>query len=172
VNLALIDAETGATDEARRLVGELGRDGCSALTMDVNWHGACVLADAAVLVGEREVAADLYRLLEPHARLFPIIARAVACLGSNEYYLGRLAGLLGRPDEAEARLRRAIAENDRAGAGPKAAFVLMRLGEALLGWGREDEARDTLRQAAERADRLGMPALIEEVRRVLGVGVG
>ena len=84
-----------------------------------------------MLVGDREAGAALYALLEPHARLFPVIARAVGCLGSNEYYVGRLAGLLGRHDEAVARLRRAVAENDRAGAGPHAAVALLRLGEAL-----------------------------------------
>ena len=131
VYVALIDAETGATEEARRLVGKLGRDDCSALAMDANWHGACVLADAAVLVADREAGAALYTLLEPHARLFPVVARAVGCLGSNEHYVGRLAGLLGRHDEAVARLRRAVAENDRAGAGPHAAAALLRLGETL-----------------------------------------
>ena len=131
--LALLDAETGATEDARRLVSELARDGCRALAMDANWHGACVLADAAVLVGDREAGAALYALLEPHAALFPLIARAVGCLGSNEAYVGRLAGLLGRHDEAEARLRRAVAENDRAGAGPAAAVALLRLGETLGG---------------------------------------
>jgi tetratricopeptide (TPR) repeat protein len=168
VNLALIDAETGATEDARRLVSELARDGCSALAMDANWHGACVLADAAVLVADREAGAALYALLEPHARLFPVIARAVACLGSAEYYVGRLAGLLGRHDEAEARLRRAIAENDRAGAGPHASFALLRLGEALSARGQQDSARDVLRRAAERAEALDMPALAADARRLLG----
>ena len=117
VYVAHIDAETGAPEEARRLVGKLGRDDCSALAMDANWHGACVLAEAAVLVADRDAGAALYTLLEPHARLFPLVARAVGCLGSNEYYVGRLAGLVGRHDEAVARLRRAVAENHRAGAG-------------------------------------------------------
>jgi tetratricopeptide (TPR) repeat protein len=177
VNLALIDAETGATDDARSLISELARDGCSALAMDANWHGACVLAEAAVLVGDREAGAALYALLEPHARLFPVIARAVGSLGSNECYVGRLAGLLGRHDEAEARLRRAIAENDRAGARPQAAVALLRLGEALAARGRPDEARDVLQRAAERADALDIPragrrrpAAARRARRLTGVG--
>jgi hypothetical protein len=151
VNLAMIDAATGATEEARRLVSELARDGGSALTMNVNWHAACVLADAAVVVGDREAGATLYGLLEPHARLFPLIARAVACLGSAEYYVGCLAGLLGRHDEAEARLRRAVDENERAGAGPAVVAALLRLGETLADRGRPHAARDIVVRAAERA---------------------
>jgi tetratricopeptide (TPR) repeat protein len=170
--LALLDAETGATEDARRLVSELARDGCRALAMDANWHAACILADAAVHVADREAGAALYALLEPHAQLFPLIARAVGCLGSAEYYVGRLAGLLGRHDEAEARLRRAVAENDRAGAGPHAAVALLRLGEALTDRGRQDSARDVLQRAAQRADALDMPALVADARRLLGAPVG
>ncbi|HWC27069.1 MAG TPA: AAA family ATPase, partial [Solirubrobacteraceae bacterium] len=148
VNLALIDAETGATEDARRLVRQLARDGGRALAMDANWHAACILAEAAVVVGDREAGAALYALLEPHARLFPVIARAVGCLGSAELHLGRLAGLLGHLDEAEARLRRAVAANERAGAGPWAAVALLRLGEALNDRRQHDSARDVLQRAA------------------------
>jgi DNA-binding SARP family transcriptional activator len=171
VNLALIDAETGATEDARRLVAELARDGCSALAMNANWHAACILAEAAVLVTDREAGAALYGLLEPHAGLFPVIARAVGCLGSAEYHVGRLAGLLGRHDEAEARLRRAVAENDGVGAGPHAALALLRLGETLGDRGQQDSARDVLQRAAERADALDMPRLAADARRLLGASV-
>jgi tetratricopeptide (TPR) repeat protein len=140
--------------------------------MNANWHAACILAEAAVLVGDREAGAALYALLEPHARLFPVIARAVVCLGSAEYYVGRLAGLLGRHDEAVARLRRAVAENDRAGAGPHAATALLRLGETLARGGDQEAARDMLQQAAKRAEALDMPALAAEAGRLLGASVG
>jgi tetratricopeptide (TPR) repeat protein len=168
VNLALIDAATGATEDARRLVRELSRKG---FAMDANWHGACVLAEAAVRVADRDAGAAVYALLEPHARLFPVIARAVACLGSAERYLGRLAGLLGRHDEAVTRLRRAVAENDRVGAGPYAAAALLHLGEALASSGEHDSARDVLEQAAARADALDMPAVAADARRLLGATV-
>ena len=172
VYLALIDAESGATEDARRRVAELARDGCAALAMNANWHAVCILADAAAQVGDRDAAASAYAVLEPHASLFPLIARAVACLGSNEYYVGRLAATLGRHDEAETRLRRAVAENDRAGAGPHAAVALLRLGEALADRGRLDAARDVLEQAAKRADALDMPALAADAGRLLGATAG
>jgi DNA-binding SARP family transcriptional activator len=172
VYIALIDAETGAIEDARRRVSEFAKDGCSALAMDANWHAACILADAAVRVADREAAAALYGLLEPHARLFPVIARAIACLGSAEHYVGRLAGLLGRHDEAVARLGRAVAENDRVGAAPHAAVALLHLGEALAAGGERDSARDVLQQAAQRAEALDMPVLAADAGRLLGVTAG
>jgi tetratricopeptide (TPR) repeat protein len=169
VHVALIDAETGATGDARRLVSELARD--DVLAMDANWHGACILADAAVHVGDRDAGAVLYRLLEPHARLFPVVARAIGCLGSAERYVGRLAGLLGRHDEAVSRLRRAVAENERVGAAPYATGALLHLGEALMSAGAHASARDVLEQAAARAEELDMPVVAADARRLLGATV-
>jgi DNA-binding SARP family transcriptional activator len=165
VYVALVDAATGAREEARRLLRELTRE--DALAMNANWHAACVLADAAALVGDREAGATLYALLEPHAQLFPVIARAVGCLGSAEAYLGRLAGLLGRHDEAVTRLRHAVAENDRAGAAPHAASALLRLGEELTARGEPAAARDVLQQAAKRAEALDMTVLAADAARLL-----
>ena len=165
VHLALIDAETGATEDARKLVSELARD--DVLAMDANWHGACILAEAAVHVADRDAGAALYGLLEPHARLFPVVARAVGCIGSAEHYVGRLAGLLARHDEAVTRLRHAVAENDRVGAGPYAAASLLRLGEALAASGEHDSARDILEQAVARAETLDMPVVAANAARLL-----
>jgi DNA-binding SARP family transcriptional activator len=167
VNVALLDALTGATDNARRIVSELTRDGGRALTLDVNWHGACVLAEAAVELADRDAGAVLYGLLEPLASRFAIIARAVGCLGSAERHVGRLAGLLGHHEEAEARLRRAVGANDRAGAGPHAAVAFLHLSEVLESSGRAGAARDALLETARRAEALAMPALGDEVRRRL-----
>jgi hypothetical protein len=58
-----------------------------------------------------------------------------------------------------ARLHRAVAENDRAGAGPYAAAALLRLGEALAQGGEHESARGVLQEAARRADALHMPTL-------------
>jgi tetratricopeptide (TPR) repeat protein len=135
--------------------------------MDANWHGACILAEAAVLVEDRQACAALYALLEPHAHLFPLIARGVGCLGSAEYYLGRIAGVLGRHDEAATRLRRAVAENDRVHARPHAVVALVRLGETLAARGEEHAARDVLQQAVGRADDLEMANLAGDARRLL-----
>jgi DNA-binding SARP family transcriptional activator len=165
--LAEIDAHTGETARAHRLVSELSRDGCAALPLDANWHALCDLAEAAATLGDREAAAGLRARLAPHARLFPVVARAVACYGSAEYYLGRLAATLGRHDEAERRLQAALEHNDRIGALPRAALCLVHLADALKQRGDAARARDALAQAARRADALDMPALAATATRAL-----
>jgi hypothetical protein len=69
------------------------------------------------------------------------------------------------------RLRRAVAENDRAGAGPHAAAALLRLGETLTHAGERESGRDVLQQAAKRADALDMPMLAADAGRLLGATV-
>ena len=70
-----------------------------------------------------------------------------------------------------ARLRRAVAENDRACAGPHAAAALLRLGETLIQGGDQGSAREALQQAAERAEALAMPKLAADAERLLGATV-
>ena len=163
--LAEIDAHTGETARAHRLVSELTRDHCAALPLDANWHALCDLAEAAATLGDREAAANLHARLAPHARLFPVVARAVACYGSTEYYLGRLAATLGRHDEAERRLQAALEHNDRIGALPRAALCLVHLADALNERGDAARARDALAKAAGRAEALDMPALAATANR-------
>lgn len=100
--------------------------------------------------------------------LFPVAGRALQCYGCAEQYAGILAAALGRSDEAEARLRRAVAENDRAGAAPRAAQSLVALGGVLVEGGRHDEGRDALGLALRRAEELRLPALAAEAAAALG----
>jgi tetratricopeptide (TPR) repeat protein len=165
--LAEIDAHTGETARAHRHVSELTRDRCAALPLDANWHALCDLAEAAATLGDRQAAAGLHARLAPHGRLFPVVARAVACYGSAEYYLGRLAATLGRHDEAERRLQAALEHNDRIGALPRAALCLVHLADALNERGDAARARDALAQAARRAEALDMPALAATATRAL-----
>jgi len=125
-----------------------------------------------VLIGDRDAAAALHALLEPHADLFPVIARAVACLGSASYHVGSLAALLGRREEAQARLRHAIAAGEAAGAHPHVALALVRLGTVLADGGAPDDARAALQEAAARADAAGVPAVAADARRRLGALAG
>jgi tetratricopeptide (TPR) repeat protein len=165
--LAEIDAHTGQSASARRLVAELTRDGCAALPLDANWHALCDLAETASTLGDRKAAEALHARLAPHAHLFPVVARAVACYGSADYYVGRLAATLGRHDEAERRLRTALEHNDRIGAGPRAALCLLHLAEVLEERGDSERARNALTDATARADTLHMPALAASANRAL-----
>jgi DNA-binding SARP family transcriptional activator/tetratricopeptide (TPR) repeat protein len=157
--VARIDARRGHYDSARELLGQLTASG---VAMDVNWLQACLLADVAADVGDPAAAAYLHDRLEPYADLFAVIARGGGCYCSTELYLGRLAATIGRLDEAEARLRRAIVVNEAVGSPPYAAIATLRLGGVLAERGDEAGARDALTETITRAETLGMPALASE----------
>jgi tetratricopeptide (TPR) repeat protein len=88
-----------------------------------------------------------------------VIARGAGCYCSTELYLGRAAAALGRFDEAEARLRRAVAVNEAAGSPAYAATALLRLGGVLAARGDAAGAREVLAETVARAETLAMPAL-------------
>jgi hypothetical protein len=153
--LAYFDAAEGDHASARDTLADVMRDGNVPDT--VNWHAMTELAEAAAILEDRESAATLHAKLAPNARLFSVVARGGICLGSTQYAVGRLAATLDRRDEAELRLRRAVTENRRIGARPRATIALQRLGEL-----RSDP--ELLRQAAAQADALDMPGLAERSR--------
>jgi DNA-binding SARP family transcriptional activator/tetratricopeptide (TPR) repeat protein len=154
--VAYFDARSGRHDSARELLERLTAAGVS---MDVNWLQACLLADAAAELDHPTAAANLHKRLEPYADLFAVIARGAGCYCSTELWLGRLAATLGRLDEAEARLRRAVAINDAAGSSSYAAVSMLRLGGVLAERGDGPAARDVLSETIARAEALAMPAL-------------
>ena len=158
VSVVLIDAVRGDQAGARRQLARLMADFGPDMPAGVNWPVLGDLAEAVTLLGDRAAAARVYERLEPNARLFPVIARGGICLGSAQYFLGRLATALGRRDEAELRLRRALTENLRVGAHPRATLARFRLGEL-----RGD--RDLLLEAATRADELEMTGIAAKARR-------
>ena len=119
----------------------------------------CLLAEAVADLGDPAAAAHLHARLEPCADQFAVLARGAGCYSSTELYLGRLAATLGRLDEAEARLRRAVAANDAAGCRSFAAISMLRLAGVLAERGDEPGARAALAETAGRADALAMPAL-------------
>src|SRR5262249_25889650 len=65
---------------------------------DTNWLSAAKeLSEAAVLLRELELGAELELLLEPFADRMVVSARALLCMGSVAGALGRLADLRGDP---------------------------------------------------------------------------
>jgi DNA-binding SARP family transcriptional activator len=162
-----VEVARGEQDHARRVLRELTRDGCAALPMDANWLGACELADVAVTLDDREAAAALHALLEPHARLHAVVARGATSKHVTEHYLGRLAFALGRVDEAEGRLRRAVGLDDAAGAAAYATDSVVALGHVLTARGDQAAARAAFEDALHRARHLDMPLRTAEAHAAL-----
>ena len=105
-------------DARRELAAQRAAVGTpSSWPRDTNWLSAAKeLSEAAVLLGERELAAELELLLEPFADRMVVSARGLLCMGSVAGALGRLADLRGDPKLAADWYVRAIEREERAGA--------------------------------------------------------
>jgi tetratricopeptide (TPR) repeat protein len=74
-----------------------------------------LLANDCVVLGRPDAAERVYDALLPFADRFVVPAGGVVCIGSTSHELGRLARLLGRPADARAHLRDAVAAHRAAG---------------------------------------------------------
>jgi DNA-binding SARP family transcriptional activator len=155
--LAHIHACLGRLAEARVAVHELAPDDFAAVPFDQEWFlGMSLLAETAVLLGEREAAAALYRQLLPwsalHASDHPEGYR-----GSLSRDLGQLAALLERFDDAERHFHVALAMNTKAGALPWLAHTQSDYARMLQARGGNDDRSDELLAAAQATyEALGM----------------
>ena len=103
-SLAQAYAEGHLTDQAAALLEQLAQAGFE-ICMDQTWSSATVLfADAAIAVGEPRFAGPIFDRLRPFAEQMAT-AGAVANLGPISYYLGGLATVLSRYDDADSSLR-------------------------------------------------------------------
>jgi tetratricopeptide (TPR) repeat protein len=113
---AHLEAELGNSGAARAALDALAVDGFAGLPFDEEWLvGMCLLAEAALRVGDAERAGTIHRLLLPYADRVAVSYPEIA-IGSVARHLGLAAIAAGRPDEAEAHLRHAIELDERIGA--------------------------------------------------------
>jgi DNA-binding SARP family transcriptional activator len=163
--LAAILAELGETSRAAAELDRMGR--VEDIPRDMFWLiSLWYLSEACATLGEAERASAIYELLLPFAHRVVIMGDG-ACLGPVTRSLGQLATTLGRWDEADQHLTRALEVADRLGSPPMAAHIRAdraRLLAARDGPGDRDAAAREMEQAAAVAERLGMVALRERLR--------
>ncbi|HSS12084.1 MAG TPA: AAA family ATPase, partial [Acidimicrobiales bacterium] len=115
--LALLLAEVGIADEARQVLDELAIEGLAAIAHDHLYvPSLCFLAETAVLLGAIAAGGRLADLLAPCRGTGVTMGHPVGNLGAADRYLGLLAWLLDRLDEAEDRFEEGLAFNRRLGA--------------------------------------------------------
>jgi hypothetical protein len=104
--------------EAERGFGELAADGFSRIPLDTEWlHAMSLLAETSVLLHDLERAEQLYRLLAPYAELNAVnVPEGVR--GSMWRYLGLLAAVSERWDDAADHFSCALETNERLGLRP------------------------------------------------------
>ena len=128
------------------------------------WLAAmAALAVAASATGDREAAGALYAALAPYRGRLVIQGGANAAAGPVSHYLGLLATVLGRWDEAAELLSEAADLAGQIGALPSLAHARAGLADALAsraGPGDIEAAEEQRRHARSVAERLGMTVLL------------
>jgi tetratricopeptide (TPR) repeat protein len=101
-------------DEAARLMQAwIGRGGLASQPRDSEWlTSAAYAAESAIKISDAKAAEHIYDALAPYEDLFVVDGIGARFMGSVAYYLGRLAGMLGRKDEAERLLSTATAAHE------------------------------------------------------------
>ena len=104
-------------DKAAEMIGAFTPEVLHELPRDSDWMliQQCV-AEAAIAVGDREMAASAAELLLPYAGRSVVNAGAVMWHGVTDDTVGRALELLGRTDQADRHLSAALATYDRTGA--------------------------------------------------------
>lgn len=159
--LALLYAELGMTEEARKQFEDLAAEDFATIPRDALWLTCLAyLAEVCVQINDARRAATLFRLLLPHAGR-NIVTGNVASYGAADRFLGMLAATLGQCDAAQRHFEAALAMDERTGARPWLAHSRYEYAALLFRQRGADTGRGaTLLQAAIATCReLGMAAL-------------
>jgi class 3 adenylate cyclase len=157
--LARLYGELDRPADAEEVFGQLAHEGFDAFPFDVTWSRA--ITDAAAVcayLGDRPRAAVLHDLLAAVPEQVVLIASGVIT-GSFSHYLGMLATVLGRFDEAQARFEAAAQTQLRLGSPAWLARTRLEWARMLLtrrAPGDTERARELLGQALGSAREFGL----------------
>ncbi len=168
--LALVGEEA----EARRHLAEVRANGIDRLPRDAEWLPVMTqLAEAALVLGDRAVAAEVRDQLEPYARLCVVEGIGSVHRGSVARVLALLFGLFGDRSAALAALEAARPVDDAVGALLRAhvhhaaARALRLLGDPAD----RDRAAKEARAATEAYRGMGLDRLAAEAEALAGTTV-
>jgi tetratricopeptide (TPR) repeat protein len=137
---ALLAAVLGEHSAARADVEDLVTRGLQDMPRDAAWLVCIVLLAATCYeLGDGEHAPALYDLLLPYAERIMVPDRAWACRGAISHYLGGLAVVMGRSEDAAGHFDHASMLHARLRARPLLARTQYEYGRMLL---TRDEAGD------------------------------
>jgi class 3 adenylate cyclase len=170
--MALLYAELGRREEARREFEALAVDDFASIRRDVLWLlVVAYAAEVCAILEDVRRAEILYPMLLPHAGR-NIMVLAAACNGSASRPLAMLAATLGRFEEAERHFDDALASSQRMESPPLAARAECDFARMLLtrnGPGDRERALQLASQSLATARELDMKILSE---RALAVKLG
>ena len=164
--LALLSAELGHEDEARKQLDILAADDFAALPRDGNWPVAmALLSEVCAFLGDTERAEFLYEALRPWEDLCIMIGPAVDSYGAASRCMGRLAAAMGRWEDAERHFEHALKKNTEMGAGRWVVRTRLQYATMLAerdAPGDQQKALSLLSDALDMAQRLGMKRDLED----------
>ncbi|CAA9273041.1 MAG: hypothetical protein AVDCRST_MAG10-3403 [uncultured Acidimicrobiales bacterium] len=136
---AILDAETGRLDDARRRLDQLAAERYLSLPSDQSRAGlGALLAEAITVVGATDGAEHLSSLLAPWAGQLIVVGAGAACIGAADHYLGILAAARGDLETARDLLLHGRAQHQAVGA----PLLVARSDRALAGLARFAEVGD------------------------------
>jgi hypothetical protein len=170
-------AQAGDRLTASATLATLCQGGLDALPRSSTWLVTMSgIAEAAYLLGDADVAAEVYELVLPFAHLPAMASLGIACFGSVHYPLGICAMTTGDLDEAVDHLRAAVRANLALAHWPAVAMSRQRHARALAMRGRPSEAARERAAAEEEARALGVtvhePAAAPSGRALVCVRAG
>ena len=162
-------AATGRNAEAQLEFDRLAADDFAALPRDSLWLGSMVaLAEAAAALCLRERAPELYAKLAPFAGR-NVVTPTAAFLGPVEMWLGILARVAGRPEQALGHLGRA--RNSARRNGDRMTLVRLAVEEAAVliecgDQGSLGQAEALLGSAVADCEEMGRTEMLEQIARL------
>jgi DNA-binding CsgD family transcriptional regulator len=160
--LAALHAELGSIDRCAELLAELVADDLGAIPRDSLWPAALsYLAEACRATGDGRAAAQVYDHLLPYAGFNITVSGGMGWYGAADRYLGMLAEVGRRSDEALQHFEAALRFDRRLPSPTWTAHSCYELGRFLATKGprHRERAETLLHEATAIADRLGMTAL-------------
>lgn len=168
--LVCLLVDLGRLAEGKAVFDELALDEFAVFHRDNEWLlGTSLAADACFMLGDTDAATVLYEQLIPFSGR-NAVGLAEGSVGAVDRYLGLLAELLGRVDDAERHFEDAIALNQRMGARPWVAHCQHDLADLLLsrdGPRDREKALILLREALIAAEEIGMVVLQSKIGQSL-----
>lgn len=171
---AIRHMELGNETEARRCFERVATDGFSALPRNNLWVDTlCNLADVCSFLGDKERAIWLAQSLAPYADRCAVLGDVV-CRGSVSRYLGMLASIAGRWEDADTHFEHALEMDARIGAVVAVAHGHCDYGQSLLrrsGGAARARGIRHLDEAISASKTLRLPSLARTARRLRAASV-
>jgi hypothetical protein len=169
--LALVLAELGREDEARRELEHLAAADFEDVPRDALWLVSMAqLAELSALLHDRPRARRLYELLIAYEGR-NVVSLGAVYLGPVARYLGLLAMTIGEDERALGHLETARSAAERMGARPAVVLAALDAAEVLARRAAPNDAprgRALVRRVAEDAARMGMDPAVRRADELLG----